>query len=145
MSNTQSMGINDGREQSVTDAPVSPSPKAAPTPGGVTASGVPYTPGPWIIEKHWLGEGGGIAIDATDPLDGENFEVCEVWGIDSDRKHDERSRANALLIAAAPDLLEALRFLAESADDPEFWHDHGKERVREVARAAIAKAEGAKP
>ncbi len=42
MSTDQSMGINDGKGASVTEPPVSPSPKAAPTPGGVTAPGVSY-------------------------------------------------------------------------------------------------------
>jgi hypothetical protein len=65
-----------------------------------------HTPGPWAIGKH--GAAGGIGIDAKDPADGENFEVCEVWGIDLNTKHDERSQANTKLIAAAPDLLADL-------------------------------------
>ncbi len=40
MSSTeQSMGINDGMAERVTDTPISPSPKAAPTAGDVTVPG----------------------------------------------------------------------------------------------------------
>lgn len=72
-----------------------------------------HTPGPWTIEKHGRGENGGIAIDATDPVDGMDFEVCEVWGLHDDRVHCPISRANARLIAAAPELLEALWVITE--------------------------------
>jgi hypothetical protein len=78
-----------------------------------------HMPGPWAVAKHGRGEHGGIAIDATDPADGRDFEVCEVWGIDRDAKHDDRSRANARLIAAAPELLEALKRVVRDYEDME--------------------------
>jgi hypothetical protein len=98
---------------------------------------VSHTPGPWIkapLGSVTGGEGGGIGIDATDRLDGMRFEVCEVWGIDDDRVHDARSHANAALIAAAPDLLEALKKVVALSDRK---HD-----AWDAAHAAIAKAEG---
>ena len=50
-------------------------------------------------------------------------------------------QANARLIAAAPDLLAALEEIA--SHDPDHCLDGGCDEVfREIARAAIAKAEG---
>lgn len=92
-----------------------------------------FTPGPWRIGNP--GEKGGIGVDATDHADGLNFEVCEVWGVDVDSQHDERSQANAKLIVAAPDLLDALQSLVRHA---EALGRHCE--LYDKARAAIAKA-----
>ncbi len=56
---------------------------------------------------------------------------------------DERD-ANARLIAAAPDLLDALRLLLDGLQTyaPEFMHGLPKADYIRAARAAIAKAEG---
>lgn len=95
---------------------------------------IKHTPGPWVIGPY--GVSGGIGIDAADPADGKKFEVCEVWGVDLNTEHDERSRANAKLIAAAPNLLEALQDLVtELGDDWNMLHNY-----LDRARAAIAKA-----
>lgn len=51
-------------------------------------------------------------------------------------KHTEEARANARLIAAAPELLEALIELCAAPNK------HRPERVWDQARAAIAKAKG---
>ena len=48
--------------------------------------------------------------------------------------HTEESKANARLIAAAPELLEALKWAVENPNDDAYWI--------EQARAAIAKATG---
>ena len=62
-----------------------------------------HTPGPWVVGISC--ENRIHCVDAFD--NGELFEVCEVWGIDLDKIESEESRANARLISAAPDLLDA--------------------------------------
>jgi hypothetical protein len=89
-----------------------------------------HTPGPWqargstVLAKSRIGTN---CTDADVAVYGAPL-VCE----------SIRSDANARLIAAAPDLLEALRSLELSADLPAMFNDP----VRVKARAAIAKAEG---
>jgi len=84
-----------------------------------------HTPGPWTV----------------DPRDYEyvtagDFCVAAVWMRDvEDRTAKDERDANARLIAAAPDLLEALQRLSDFADE---WHplnNHVKH-----AREVIAKA-----
>ena len=86
-----------------------------------------HTPGPWtvicdspIVRIHeWT-----QAIDAT--KSGKDF---------------AEDRANARLIAAAPDLLAALRIIADTPTDATRVPQEIA-RVRRIARAAIAKAGG---
>lgn len=61
-----------------------------------------HTNSEWFLSKvdNGIGSGGGIAIDAIDPADGELFEVCEVWGVDSDTVLDGRAKDNARRIVA---------------------------------------------
>jgi hypothetical protein len=54
-------------------------------------------------------------------------------------RSDDEQMANALLIAAAPELLEALRAIAEGCSFPA---DDVQRAVRDRARTAIAKATG---
>lgn len=102
-----------------------------------------HTPGPWSVDGVW--RTGGLAIGATDTADGQLFQVCEVFGIDHETHHDERSHANANLIAAAPDLLAALKAVrTQYIDDhsiaiPEEQHT---DQLLVQIDAAIAKAEG---
>lgn len=88
-----------------------------------------HTPGPWeqihsVVRKA-------DALSGTTPT----IAICDfVWG-------SRVAEANARLIAAAPDLLAALKRLAEwEADRPLSYVAF--ERIREQARAAIARAEG---
>lgn len=87
-----------------------------------------HTPGPWDARSF---NGGVFAQDVF---------VASVYGDDPDCRPDDRMRANARLIAAAPELLDALIELADCG--AEAW---GEDRpcVR-IARAAIAKAAGGK-
>lgn len=98
------------------------------------------TPAPWIVHnhgKHWNNDAiDDLSIDYG--LDGEN--VCEtVYEMD-----------DALLIAAAPDLLEALKDIIKfdaAACDGFNCPDDGCEechlsKALDKAREAIAKAEG---
>ena len=87
-----------------------------------------HTPGPWQV--------GHFDSNMICDSDGANrgcAPIARVEGTAAER------RANARLIAAAPELLEALRGLLDPAtnEDGEWYR-----QAREAARAAIAKAEG---
>ncbi len=92
-----------------------------------------FTPGPWEINSISSKEGKGIAIDAVHPEYG-NIEICEIWGAKNADLIDDEAKANANLIASAPDLLDALIGIREIMGIdwplPEF----------DEARAAIAEA-----
>lgn len=103
-----------------------------------------HAPGPWFI---WEGGvySGRPKVMKRGELSGYDAKIC---GID-DMYGTARSRkANARLIAAAPDLLEALQqygigFTDESAARAEFGdYEVDRELKR---RAAIAKATGEQP
>lgn len=101
-----------------------------------------HTPGPWsITDDH--------PTRATLHIDQERNagygDVAVVYRVGVD---DARHEADARLIAASPDLLEALRSLhgcVSYSDTMGCWVLTGNERTRpalEAARRAIAKAEG---
>lgn len=100
-------------------------------------------PGPWTIgvsTRH-----GVHCVDAVDPKDGLLFEVCEVWGIDHNAEETHRSKANARLIAAAPELLEACQALLayhDSADDDGVQMMLAYAKAIDQARGAVDKALG---
>ena len=95
-------------------------------------SEVKHTPGPWFA-----GVLAGPEMEETisiGPMEKEvHYEdcLCEVWHGNYD------AEANAKLIAAAPELLEALEELVESAKCAG-WHPSHIEQAKEV----IAKAKG---
>lgn len=80
-----------------------------------------HTPGPWKHDETW----GLIKYGKT--------EICALHS---------GNEANANLIAAAPDLLSALRFLLADYVAIEGEKLTGSSVPVEMARAAIAKAEG---
>jgi hypothetical protein len=82
-----------------------------------------HTPGPWKHDENW----GLIKHGKT--------EICALHS---------GNGANAHLIASAPDLLYALRFLLADYVAIEGETLTGSSVPIEMARAAIAKAEGAK-
>jgi len=89
------------------------------------------TPGPWQI---WPGN-----ISSVSVRGGPNaFAVCacRLKGPDGRTTGDtiREGKADARLIAAAPDMLEALRVIA--------LHPYSDPALIKIARAAIAKAEG---
>jgi len=90
-----------------------------------------HTPGPWETDK--------VAVRSGGP-NGRQICLCEITvrGRPYDETYDE-AIANARLIAAAPDLLEALKewvgYVPSSTDEIE------QARI-DRAIAAIAKAEG---
>lgn len=93
-----------------------------------------HTPGPWYsaitpTSGTWVGSDPQCMIG-----------IARIFG-DS----DEETEANAALIAAAPDLLEALKALHSChrafSNDPEMWTALDDD-ARKQAEAAIEKAEG---
>lgn len=96
-----------------------------------------HTPGPWIASKSGCGivRAGEVLIAIA--YDGQRPHEREVSGTNK-----QIEDANAYLIAAAPELLQALRdILAYSGIDPDADTRMGLREVN-AARAAIAKAEG---
>lgn len=89
-----------------------------------------HTPGPWRVADH-LNTHSVIGIYA-----GEDQLICELRDPEDDADI-ERMRANAPLIAAAAELLDALK-----RAEPHISRIAGRGSVLEQARLAIAKAEG---
>lgn len=106
-----------------------------------------HTPGPWVIDAPYLSE-----VQTADRLT-----IASCWYADADGAQitvtgvlpcsPQESAANARLIAAAPDMLEALRWaentiiamrpsFAQVKDEGHAYHD----QVLDTVRAAIAKA-----
>jgi hypothetical protein len=87
-----------------------------------------HTPGPWKLDSYL----GGFKITAVDPEYPQyEFRLCDIGGEDS---------ANAHLIAAAPELLEALKAIQKHAE----WIQSPslEKTIRVLCAEAIAKAEG---
>ena len=88
-----------------------------------------HTQGPWAIHS----QGAGFEVES-----GHGDIVAQAQQVYGDRRHEVR-RANAKLIAAAPELLAALEAITDLYDT-----DEGCRSLPEykAARAAIAKAKG---
>ena len=94
-----------------------------------------HTPGPWLIEAQNSHTGAIATVHNTTDV------WVEIWSenwIVTGMGPEEQS-ANARLIAAAPDLLEALKEIIAAADG-DGWNQLDASFA--TARAAIAKAEG---
>ena len=100
----------------------------------------PYTPGPWAIREAALH---GTAVEAESSGVGVAWCGCNtvaslaggVWSIETNEAF-----SNATLIAAAPDLAQALKALLGEVDEMTSrvgWAGNG---ARDAARAALAKA-----
>ena len=98
--------------------------------GGAAVSAA-HTPGPWKLK---LGKG----IEYTYLVSAAKGQDVVNWAHYPNATKAE-TKANARLIAAAPDLLEALRDIASGTYDT--WTEGY--RAQQIARAAIAKATGA--
>ena len=101
-----------------------------------------HTKGPWIIEGE--NRHGGRFIRTPDDSRGYHVAICDTY--DVEMRHDQagETEANARLIAAAPDMLAALRDLTESCACARYV-GNPKEADRlcpgcENARAIIRKA-----
>jgi len=97
-----------------------------------------HTPGPWIVQPvkgsfqvpfHILSE------------DGRPVAYCDGQQLRPDRTSVGEARANAHLIAAAPELLGELKYLVEEFEEAVDWVP-AYVAMADRAKAAIAKAEG---
>jgi hypothetical protein len=93
-----------------------------------------HTPGPWVI-------GPDEEYDPAVCVSGDGFDICTAWS------GYFAANANAKLIAAAPDLLEALEQSTKEWIELALSGDCGNWNVDQMsvvtnARAAIAKAKG---
>lgn len=96
-----------------------------------------HTPGIWCVERCYSDTS--YEIKARTIQDAYGVTVCQVQGDDSYSHLPPAKDAlpNALLVSAAPEMLEALRNVVRGFDgEPDDMHE---------ARAAIAKATGATP
>lgn len=92
------------------------------------------TPGPWSLDEF------DNVVHGEEPLHGwGRKETVRVSGVALPGRVTEEYAANTRLVAAAPELLEALQgLLIRVADDEEY----GPEHAITIARAAINKATG---
>ena len=91
-----------------------------------------HTPGPWHYRRGDEWSHSVVTHHGTLPDGSQN---C--WTVaDINKMREPEHEANARLIAAAPELLEALKRLLTDEDYPQ---------AERVARAAIAKATGEQP
>ena len=100
-----------------------------------------HTPGPWridIVGRH-VGIRCGEAFHAGGTLAGGDRWITEVvCSFDVHEMSNETSRANARLIAAAPDLLEALKLMMD--EHKAHWGADLDCYICRSAHAAIARA-----
>jgi hypothetical protein len=112
----------------------------------VSKSEVKHTPGPWAIGRS--ADNTPLVMVPVHESEGSGFGVAHINRIPRMSSVRGDMDANARLIAAAPDMLAALKLFVEgfdpnnNSDDPAYvlFGDKGK-----VALAAIAKAEGRQP
>jgi hypothetical protein len=96
-----------------------------------------HTPGPWMF----CTDSGGLVVETAYP-GSKQFLIAQVKT--RYPAGDGLHHANARLIAAAPDLLEALKEARSSLEDVD-WDEFSTPAVEKLMRqcdAAIAKAEG---
>lgn len=97
--------------------------------------GIGHTPGPWLVDPNYVGDiitsdGVDLATTWHEGNAGNSAIIADSVGADY-----EQMQANAILMAAAPDLLEALRNFTDG-------RDLSYVDALEAARAAITKATG---
>jgi hypothetical protein len=100
-----------------------------------------HTPGPWAIEwDHYNNRPEFIRSFVDDDWGGEMQDIVEM----SDEGNDSETLANANLIAAAPDMLYALKFLLADYQAIGGAMRTGSTIPSDYAEEAIKKAEGVK-
>ena len=99
-----------------------------------------HTPGPWKATP-W---GSTISIDSPDET---GVAFLNPMGNHDAGVPNSQDRANAHLIAAAPDMLDALELVYANAQDREETIDEDGQEFEEwkAVRRAITKAKGGKP
>ena len=101
---------------------------------------VSHTPGPWeaqAIERDGQERGSCFVVGSNM---GGLIGAAHAWPTEIDTGNFERVKANARLIAAAPDMLESLRNLVGLAQIRGHLHEY--RAALNDARAVIAKATG---
>lgn len=98
-----------------------------------------FTPGPWEVVEDIRYED--KESQYTAGFDIFNFDGTSVVGCEGISGDSEKERANAILIAAAPDLLEALENLLKAFDGA-FAGAYGRGPLYIAANSAINKARG---
>ena len=107
-----------------------------------------HTHGPWSVGTTLLTNDGARPIMGVDSegfpkrvaladMQREGVKRGQAWKADCDERE-----ANARLMAAAPDLLEALKYLLAHCKGLDRFEGNPINQAIEDARAAIAKAEG---
>ena len=103
--------------------------------------GIKHTPGPWVVgASDFLDQWVCIDAPSGDPdLDYKSWEgIAMAYGCEESPSEGlKKANANARLIAAAPELLDALEELLAATK-----HLAPCQATAEKARAAIAKAKG---
>lgn len=101
-----------------------------------------HTPGPWSV-PHSADEESGCSCGYVFSESQRGFGAVATVPFGGEDENYPLAKANAKLIAAAPDLLEALQPFLDFADRELDLHgDVIPESIIEAARAAIAKAKG---
>lgn len=97
-----------------------------------------HTPGPWLLKDgdfHTLD----MIVTTQDRIDDPHSPICEL-DVDYDGEHGIEQKANAALIAAAPDLLSALVVVVNDWTAQFERQGHMAPAWCKQARDAIAKA-----
>lgn len=93
-----------------------------------------FTPGPWASSGSFYEQGDPLFVCSIPSQEAaQPWVICRISNEVSKRPLDPEDFANAALIAAAPDLLDALIELERFAEEP---------ALKAKARAAILKATG---
>lgn len=98
-----------------------------------------HTKGPWVIFEGGITDKE-IVITTQERNEAPKVPICEM-DVFFDGIVGEEQEANAYLIAAAPELLEALDILCE-LDENNVYMDEAWRSAFRIARAALAKAKG---
>jgi hypothetical protein len=109
-----------------------------------------HTPGPWAVHESAIYDSDGFEIAAVDeePIR-LNWDSCgyrhwsEAEGVTFKRRSEKEVDANARLIAAAPELLEACKAMLDQLSHGRDLSEGAYADMMTRARAAIAKAEPA--
>ncbi len=103
-----------------------------------------FTPGPWFLKPNRKYQEILISCGAEPRLGYTSWDgIAVVYGSeDTPDIGFEVAEANAALIAAAPDMYEALRNMLASAIPGMNWTDEIGQVILEQASAALMKAEG---
>lgn len=101
---------------------------------GSQKSEVSHTPGPWGV----IPNGGDVRPEAIFAPQAGGYIVATTWAI----VPEAQRKANARLLAAAPELLAACQAMDSSFDQCGPWNDPYIKNGREAIRSAIAKATG---